>query len=161
MAAPQNATLKPDAAASADAAKTDAPEGKVLVRIPTNRIGANGQVLGLKEAQRLASNEIRRLKRRGIEATINVRTVPRVRLYSIANDGTLECRDAETGEPIWMVRVGDRRLPYGAIGVNEDYLSVTNGANLIQVDAATGEVIQEVPPSEHRCSARSTPRNTR
>jgi outer membrane protein assembly factor BamB len=116
----------------------------VLVRIASNRIGANGKVLGLEEAQRLASNEIRRLKRRGIEATTNVRTVPRVRLYSLANDGSLECRDAETGEPVWMVRVGARRLHYGALGVNEDYVSVTNGANLIQVDAATGEVIQEV-----------------
>jgi outer membrane protein assembly factor BamB len=135
---------QPDAAAGAEAANADAPQGKVLVRIPTNRIGTNGKVLGLKEAQRLASNEIRRLKRRGIEATINVRTVPRVHLYSVSSDGTLESRDAETGEPIWMVRVGDRRLPYGAIGVNENYLSITNGANLIQVEAATGETIVEV-----------------
>ena len=132
-------------AVGTDASSTDAPQGKVLVRIASNRIAANGKVLGVEEAQRLASNEIRRLKRRGIEATTNVRTVPRVRLYSLANDGSLESRDAETGEPVWMVQVGDRRLLYGAIGVNEDYVSVTNGANLIQVDAATGEVIAEVP----------------
>ncbi len=144
IVAPSNGAAAKSAPQAADAAKTDAPEGKVLVRIPTNRVGANGIVLGLNEAQRLASNEIRRLKRRGIEATTNVRTVPRIRLYSVATDGTLECRDAESGEPIWMVRVGDRRLPYGAIGVNEDYLSVTNGSNLIQVEAATGETIEEV-----------------
>jgi outer membrane protein assembly factor BamB len=92
----------------------------------------------------LANNEIRRLKRRGIEATINLRTVPRVNLYTIGTDGTLECRNAETGEPVWLVRVGDRRLPYRDIGTNEQYLTVINGANLIQVEAATGEVIVEV-----------------
>ncbi len=145
VAAPKAADATSTDPAKTDAAKTDAPQGKVLVRIASNRITANGKVLGVEEAQRLASNEIRRLKRRGIEATTNVRTVPRVRLYSLADDGSLECRDAETGEPVWMVQVGDRRLHFGAIGVNEDYVSVTNGANLIQVDAATGEVIQEVP----------------
>lgn len=133
-----------DAAAGSTAEKSDGPDGTVLLRIPTNHAGADGKILGTKEAQRLAGNEIRRLKRRGIKAVTNTRSVPRVRLYSVATDGTLECRDAETGEPVWLVRVGDRRLPYGAIGVNEDYLSVTNGANLIQVEAATGEVMDEV-----------------
>ena len=147
------AAAKPATAKAADAngapadsaaESADAAQGKVLVRISTNRVGAGGKVLGTEEAQRLADNEIRRLKRRGIEATTSTRSVPRVRLYSISNDGTLECRDAETGKPVWMVRIGDRRLPYGAIGVNEEYLSITNGANLIQLEASTGEVLEQV-----------------
>ena len=119
-------------------------EGKVLARIVTGQIGDGGKLIDKKEAERLANNEIRRLKRRGIEATINVRTVPRVHLYTVGTDGTLECRDAESGEPLWMVRVGDRRLPYRAIGTNEEFLTIINGANLIQVEAATGEVMEEV-----------------
>ena len=119
--------------------------GKVLARIPTDQTGANGRPIGRQEAERLANNEIRRLKRRGIEAKINVRTVPRVRLYTIGSDGTLESRDAETGEPIWSVGIGDPRLPYMAIGVSEKFLTVINGANLIQVEAATGDVVVELP----------------
>ncbi|MGI9473694.1 MAG: PQQ-binding-like beta-propeller repeat protein [Rubripirellula sp.] len=130
---------------AAEGSEAAAPaEGKVLVRIPTDRIGATGQEVGRKEAERLANNEIRRLKRRGVEAVINVRSVPRVHLYTVGSDGTLECRDAESGEPIWMVRVGDNRLPYSTLGVSEDFLTVINGANLIQVEAATGEVMEEV-----------------
>ena len=133
------------AAGAADQSTGNATEGKVLARIPTDQLQGNGTPIGRQEAERLANNEIRRLKRRGIDATINVRTVPRVHLYTIASDGTLESRDAETGEPIWMVRVGNRHLPYMAIGVSEKFLTVINGANLIQVDAATGEVIVELP----------------
>ena len=119
--------------------------GKVLARIPTDQIQANGKPIGRKEAERLATNEIRRLKRRGIEAKINVRTVPRVNLYTLGSDGTLESRDAETGEPNWLVGIGNPRLPYMAIGVSEHFLTVINGANLIQVEAATGDVVVEVP----------------
>jgi outer membrane protein assembly factor BamB len=133
-----------DASASDDGSESQQPQGKVLVRIPTDRIGADGRPIGRKEAERFAGNEIRRLKRRGIKAEINVRTVPRVCLYTIGTDGTLECRDAESGEPQWMVGVGDRRLTYSNIGVDEDYLTIINGSNLIQIEAATGEVMAEV-----------------
>lgn len=133
-----------DAPEDAKAEPVPAPKGKVLVRIPTDRIGANGQAVGRKEAERLANNEIRRLKRRGIDAEINIRTVPRIHLYTVGSDGSLESRDAESGEPIWRVRVGDNRLPYKTLGVSENVLTVINGANLIQVEAATGEVMHEV-----------------
>jgi hypothetical protein len=137
------------AAAGGDAAAAAAPksESKVLARIAISQGGSGDDAIDKKEALRLANNEIRRLKRRGIEATINTRMIPRVNLYTIATDGALECRNAETGAPIWMVHVGNRRLPYRAIGVSEHYLTVINGANLIQVDASNGEVMVEVPMS--------------
>ncbi len=143
-------------AGAADANAAKPAEGKVLVRIRTDRVGADGKPIGLKEAERLASNEIRRLKRRGIEATINVRNVARVHLYTVGSDGTLECRDAESGQPIWLVRVGDRRLPYLSMGINEEFLTIINGSNLIKVEAATGEVMEEVRMSGARGSAHST-----
>jgi hypothetical protein len=114
------------------------------VEILTSRPGVNGQPIGLAEAQRLADNEIRRLKRRGVEGTTEVRKVPRVRLYTVSTEGTLECRDAETGEPVWSVSVGDRRLPFLAIGVSEKLLTVINGANLVLVEASSGEVMEEL-----------------
>lgn len=150
-AAAPAAAGQPAAAANGAAAGNGSAAGngeaakKVLARIATDQLQANGQPIGRQEAERLANNEIRRLKRRGIEAEIRVKTVPRVHLYSIVADGTLECRDAETGEPIWMVQLGNPQLPFMALGANEDHLTVINGANLIQVDAANGEVIVEVP----------------
>ena len=35
-------------------------------------------------------------------------------------------------------------LPYSELGVNEEYVTVINGGNLIQVDASNGEIINEV-----------------
>ncbi len=128
-----------DVVASAGGATT-----RVLTRIPTDRVGTDGKPIGKEEAQRLASHDVRRLKRRGFDATMTTRIVPRVHLYTLGNDGTLDCRDAETGEPIWMTRVGDRGLAYGKIGVSDDHISVINGANLIQIDITNGEVMEEV-----------------
>lgn len=128
------------------AAKADgtAPTSKVIVRIPTDRVGLDGKPIGKKEAERLANNEIRRLKRRGLDATMSTQLVPRIHLYTISDDGTLECRDAESGEPVWMSRVGQRGLKFWALGVNDEYVTVINGANLIQVDVTNGEVIEEI-----------------
>ncbi|KAA1257744.1 Serine/threonine-protein kinase AfsK [Rubripirellula obstinata] len=99
---------------------------------------------GKKEAERLASNEIRRLKRRGITATTRMVSSPRVGLYSIANDGSLEARDAETGQTLWTTRVGDSRMTYYQIGVNDTHISVVNGGNMIIVRTDTGEVEREL-----------------
>ncbi|MEM9825979.1 MAG: PQQ-binding-like beta-propeller repeat protein [Planctomycetota bacterium] len=94
------------------------------------------------EIRRIASNDIRRLKRRGITATIREIKQPRMWIYAIANDGTLERRDAETGKLDWRARVGDRRLGYGPLGVGNSSVVVTNGGNIIQVRAETG-IIRE------------------
>lgn len=135
------------AAANQDAAKpagATEPETIILARIPIDRLGINGTPIGRKEAERLASNEIRRLKRRGVDAEMKVITSPRVNLYTIGSDGLLECRNAETGEPIWLQRVGKPSLPFSDLGVNEKYVTVINGGNMIQVDADNGQIIREV-----------------
>ena len=112
--------------------------GHVLVRIPTDRVGRKGVAIGKAEAERLARNEIRRLDYRGIKGKITTRLVPRIRLYTLSDDGSIECRDAESGELIWLARVGDRRLGYGKVGVDDQYVSIVNGANLIKLDATNG-----------------------
>ena len=116
----------------------------VLVRIATDRVGRNGLEIGKAEAERLARNEVRRLEYRGYDAKIVSQTIPKVRLYTLSDDGTLECRDAESGEPVWMTRVGDRRLSYSQLGVDENFISVINGGNLIKIDATNGEEIVAV-----------------
>ena len=135
--------------AQANSSDSDAKGGdaadnvKVLTRIWVGQLDRLGNPLGMKEAQRQADNEVRRMKRRGIAATTRLITSPRIRLYSIADDGTLEARDAETGRTIWMTRVGDSRLVFGELGINDEHVVIVNGGNLIIVDVNNGEVFTE------------------
>lgn len=111
----------------------------VLLRIPTDRMDLSGNEIGKEEAERLARNEVRRFKRRGIEAEITSSQVPIVRLYTLGDDGTVESRDAETGEVVWMVRVGERRYKYLGMGVGDEYATIINGGNVIELDVNNGE----------------------
>jgi len=125
----------------------EAAEGQeptVYFRIATDQAGPDGQSIGKEEAERLARREVRFLRRRVKDAKVQSRTVPQVRLYTASNNGTLECRDAETGVPIWMAQVGNPRLVYGKMGINDKVVSITNGPNLIKLDAETGGLIRKV-----------------
>ncbi len=142
--APVNSAAEaPESTAEKDA-QSIVPEANILGRIETGRIAKATAEARLAEATRLAGNEVRRLKRRGIEAKLQVRKVPRVNLYSIATNGMLESRNAETGEINWTARVGDPRLPYRAIGVDDQHLAIINGSNLIEVDVNTGVELGKV-----------------
>lgn len=128
----------------AKADKSSTAKARVFGRIEIGSVGKDTPEAGRAEAMRLAGNETRRLKRRGINAELQTRKVPRVNLYSVASNGMLESRDAETGVIHWTVQLGDRRLPFQAIGVDDEYLSVINGDKLIQVDVKTGEVMGSI-----------------
>lgn len=101
---------------------------------------ASSGLLDLAEAERLARNDIRRLKRRGIDAEIKSREVRRVRLYTLCDDGTIECRDAETGELVWLRRVGTPNSGYGGMGMSDDFLTVVNGGEMIRLDTHNGQI---------------------
>lgn len=101
---------------------------------------ASSGLLDRAEAERRARNDIRRLKRRGIEAEIQFREVPTIRMYTLAEDGTLECRDAETGEIVWLQRVGNRNKGYSGFGVDDRFLTVVNGSDFIKLDTPNGGV---------------------
>ena len=122
-------------------------ESRVLLRIPINQVSKEGLPVDKEEAQRQARAEIRRLKRRGITAEIAERKVARVNLLTICDDGTLECRNAENGSTIWISRIGDQSLPFGTIGVNDKYVTVTNGGNLIKLSTKDGTEINSTRTS--------------
>jgi outer membrane protein assembly factor BamB len=122
-----------------------ASEPKTLLRLRMGQMSDEGRLIDAAEAKRIIDNEVRRYKRRGIETTTRTLSVPSVLLYSLANDGTLERRDAETGELYWRVVVGRQRLGYGTLGIGSTDVIVTNGGNLIQVRVSDGFVIQEIP----------------
>ncbi|MEO9590377.1 PQQ-binding-like beta-propeller repeat protein [Rhodopirellula bahusiensis] len=93
-----------------------------------------------EEAERLGRNEMRRLERRGIEAESRIRKIPMIRFYTLSDDGTVECRDAESGDLIWLQRVGSERRGYGGLGVDEEFVSVVNGGELVKLDVKNGQV---------------------
>ena len=117
------------------------PTIQVLSRVLIEASESDQKDAALVEAKRVANNEVRRLKRRGIDASTRTTAVRRVYLYTLSNDGTLDCRNAETGQPVWRSSVGDPGLSYAKMGVDDKYLSLVNGANLVTVDVATGEEI--------------------
>ncbi|PAY17327.1 serine/threonine protein kinase [Rhodopirellula sp. SM50] len=123
---------------------TEGQEPTVLFRIPTDQIGSDGLLIGKEEAERLARREVTMMSRRNPDLSITSKTVPRIKLYTAANNGTLECRNAETGTPIWMTQVGDGRLNYGRMGIDDEFVTITNGGNLIKIDATNGEPITTV-----------------
>ncbi|MCM2373053.1 outer membrane protein assembly factor BamB family protein [Aporhodopirellula aestuarii] len=133
----------------------DAPEGESLTSVQKksatgsmlDRMTFGGRasfatsgLLNRAEAERRARNDIRRLKLRGIDAEISSRDVPAIRMYTLSDDGTVECRDAETGEIVWLRRVGDRVRGYRGLGVDDKFLTVVNGSDLIKMDVVNGEV---------------------
>ena len=129
--------------AGAETGDEDQPiaESDVLWRMRADQVGRDGNPLGENEVKRLARLEALRLARKGIEAEVATREIPVVWLYTLSDDGTLECRDAESGRTRWVTQIGDRRLTYRSLGLDSERISVINGGNLIVVDAADGSVL--------------------
>ncbi len=118
---------------------------EILLRIPTDQVDTFGNPIGLEEAERRGKMEVLRLRHRGIEARVDKATFPQVRIYTLGNDGTVEARDAETGELFWVVRHGNSRLPYGSLGVSDDYVSFINGSQVFQLSTDDGKVVNQFP----------------
>ncbi|OYP35451.1 hypothetical protein CGZ80_11455 [Rhodopirellula sp. MGV] len=115
---------------------------KVWFSIATDQIDKSGQPIGEKEAQRLARRQVTFLTRRvKNELKIESKETPRVYLYTLASNGTVDCRDAESGKPIWISQVGDPELNYGQLGVDDQFVTVLNGSSIILLDASNGEPI--------------------
>ncbi len=117
------------------------PGAKVYARFRVDKFASKGAALEKAEAERQARQQVRVLTRRGIKSHITMRTAPIVRLYTLGDDGTLQCQDAETGELVWLARFGHRDHGYGKLGIGDDLITVINGSNLIRVDAMNGEEI--------------------
>lgn len=116
---------------------------EVVSRISANGLSELGLPLGEDEATRLAKNEQRRLKRRGIETTMRTTSVNDVRIYVLSDRGALEAVDGETGELIWATRFGDPRRQYGTIGCDDEYVVVVNGSEAFVMSAVTGRLLHQ------------------
>ena len=135
---------KPTDADSSEATPTTPEPTKVLMRLRIGDMGPEGRTLDPTEADRIADNEIRRLKRRGYNPVKRTIDSPNVLIYSLATDGTLQSRDGETGRLNWQVGIGDPVLGYGRLGISRDHVLVTNNANLYQLSAADGRIVSQM-----------------
>lgn len=115
----------------------------VIERFPTHQLARNGRPIGKAESERLAKLSVLQLKRRGIEAEIRSIMVDQVRLHVLTNDGNVAAYDAESGQPLWSVRLGLPALGYGTMGINDRFVTFTNGTRLHQVAAMEGTVVDE------------------
>ncbi len=118
---------------------------EVLNRRDVNQLDRFGQPLGLDEAMRLSRLEAMRWKRRKVETEISERKVRQMRIYTVGRDGTIEVRDGETGELIWVTRQGNPDLFSGGVGANDDFVAFVNGTIVYQIDAANGRFIRKTP----------------
>jgi outer membrane protein assembly factor BamB len=109
--------------------------GEVFRRISTEMKNSTGVAIGKKEAIRLADFDVRKLKRRGIDAMHRAVSLKQVRLYMLGDDGGLSAYDAETGELLWSLRVGDPKLGYGTLGISDEYVTVINGTTMHRIIA--------------------------
>ncbi len=118
-------------------------ETHVLSRTDVDQLDAFGKPIGIEEARRLASLQVMRWKRRGITAKMTENEVPQIRVYTLCKDGTVEARDAETGELYWLTRNGDPRQPCLSLGVDDQYVTFLNGSTLFQLSSENGKVVRE------------------
>ncbi len=110
-------------------------DAKVFRRISLQTKNSMGQSIGAKEAARLANLDVLKLKRRGIAATTRTLKVKQVRLYTLSEDGGLSAYDAETGETLWSLRIGNPLLTYGTLGITDEYVTVVNGNQIYRIIA--------------------------
>ncbi len=123
-----------------------AASGEVLRRIAVDTKDSSGLSIGKKEAERLANLDVLKLKRRGIDATLKALLVKQVRLYLLGSDGGLSAYDAESGELLWSVRVGEPRLGYGTIGISDKFVTVVNGTTIYRVIADDRKLDNSIAP---------------
>lgn len=110
-------------------------DGEVLRRISTEMKNSSGLPIGKAEAERMARLDVLKLKRRGISSAIRSVSIKQVRLYLLGSDGGLSAYDAETGEVLWSLRIGDPGLGYGRLGISDQFVTVINGTTMYRVIA--------------------------
>lgn len=121
-------------------------DGEVLRRIATDMKHTSGLEIGKTEAERMARLDVLKLKRRGVQAAIRALSVKQVRLYLLGSDGGLAAYDAETGESLWSIRIGDPRLGYGTLGISDSYVTVINGTTMYRIIADERKLDNSIAP---------------
>lgn len=101
-------------------------------------LGPNGTAYGLEGAKAAANLRVEILAAEGKTANVIEEITPRITIYGLSDQYTLQAFDGETGEVIWSARVGRRGAAPMPIAATPDHVLVINGMNLHCLDALTG-----------------------
>lgn len=110
-------------------------------RFSENDAGRDGQPMGNAEARRLAEKLMIQLEARGFTPKMEVKRVPFTVLYAQSSGGTLHALDAETGQTLWAVGIGNPRYPNQRPAANDKYVATISGSRLFVLDRLTGEPV--------------------
>lgn len=115
--------------------------GDQVRRFGENDLDVTGLPIGRQEAERLAEKLAIQLSARGIEAKASVRQVPLVVMYVQSSRGALQAMNAETGETLWNVAVGEDRHPALSPAANDRFVAAISGSKLHLLKRESGETV--------------------
>lgn len=110
--------------------------------------GSKSTRMGIEIARKQAEKIVARYSKIGRTAKVDEFNQPITYLVAASNDGAIQALNAETGELFWSASVGNYRLPTQGPGVNDRFVTLTNGMNLYILDLVSGRVLGEKRLSE-------------
>ncbi|MDZ4850947.1 MAG: PQQ-binding-like beta-propeller repeat protein [Pirellulaceae bacterium] len=114
-----------------------------------NSIGdSKSSRIGIEAARKQADAIVARYARIGRTATIETIDQPVTFLVTASNDGAVQALNAETGVMFWSNAIGDFRLPSWGPGVNDRFVTITNGMYLYVLDLLNGRVVESTRLTE-------------
>lgn len=105
---------------------------------------AFGREIGVEEAHRRAVEKAEQIqKERALPEPPPVQTfvVPRMRLYASSQRGGLMAVDAQTGQILWSIQVGNPNYPTTAPAANDQFVAVCNGSTIYVFLAKDGTLV--------------------
>ncbi len=97
--------------------------------------------LGMDAARELADKTVARYAKIGKKAEKLEIDQPITYLVAASNDGAIQALNAETGELFWSNSVGNFRLPTLGPGVNDQFVTITNGMELFVLELTSGRLL--------------------
>jgi outer membrane protein assembly factor BamB len=112
-----------------------------LMSVSYQQLGRTGLPLGKEGAKRLLEFEQLKLKKRGIESSIETSFVPTSRLYLLGTDGSLVAIDGETGDRVWTLRAGNPGVKPLGMDASDKYVAMVSGVHIFVFDTKEGRLL--------------------
>lgn len=101
-------------------------------------LGPRGTPYGLAGAKAAADLRVEILAAEGKVAEVLEEITPRITIFGLTDQNTIQAFDGETGEARWSARVGRRDAAPMPFAATADHVVLVNGMNLHCLDALTG-----------------------
>ncbi len=117
-------------------------------RISQYELDAFGKPRGIEGAEAYANvrkevieAELAAQGRGDVAVTVNAISLPQVTIYAVDGRGKAIAVDADTGQQLWAMNVGDRRNPCFGIGTSKNHVAVAVGTNVFCLSAENGKLL--------------------